>query len=46
MTNNDVLVIIGVGGMGISVARRSGAGRTIVLADINAAALEGGGRRR
>jgi NAD(P)-dependent dehydrogenase (short-subunit alcohol dehydrogenase family) len=40
MTNNEVLVIIGVGGMGLSVARRSGAGRTIVLADINAAGLE------
>ncbi len=40
MTNNEVLVIIGVGGMGVSVARRSGAGRTIVLADINAAGLE------
>ncbi len=40
MTNNDVLVIIGVGGMGVSIARRSGAGRTIVLADIDAAGLE------
>jgi NAD(P)-dependent dehydrogenase (short-subunit alcohol dehydrogenase family) len=38
--NNDVLVIIGVGGMGMAVARRSGAGRTIVLADINAAGLQ------
>ncbi|MFZ1162177.1 SDR family oxidoreductase [Mycobacterium sp.] len=37
--NNDVLVIIGVGGMGVSVARRVGAGRTIVLADINVAGL-------
>ncbi len=43
MTNSDVLVIIGVGGMGVSVARRSGAGRTIVLADINAAGLDSGG---
>jgi len=40
MTHDDVLVIIGVGGMGVSVARRSGAGRTIVLADINSAGLE------
>jgi NAD(P)-dependent dehydrogenase (short-subunit alcohol dehydrogenase family) len=40
MTHDDVLVIIGVGGMGLSVARRSGAGRTIVLADINSAGLE------
>ena len=37
--SNDVLVIIGVGGMGVSVARRCGAGRTIVLADINAEGL-------
>src|ERR1700761_3275259 len=38
--NNDVLVIIGVGGMGVSIARRCGAGRTIVLADINAQGLD------
>src|ERR1700722_5263606 len=38
-TDNEVLVIIGVGGMGVSIARRVGAGRTIVLADINAAGL-------
>lgn len=37
--NNEVLVIVGVGGMGIAVARRSGAGRTIVLADIDATGL-------
>jgi NAD(P)-dependent dehydrogenase (short-subunit alcohol dehydrogenase family) len=37
---NDVLVIIGVGGMGLSIARRVGAGRTIVLADVNAAGLK------
>ena len=39
-SNNEVLVIIGVGGMGMSIARRVGAGRTIVLADINAASLD------
>src|SRR6201996_6472642 len=38
--NNDVLVVIGAGGMGVSIARRVGAGRTIVLADINAAGLD------
>ena len=38
-SNNEVLVVIGVGGMGVSIARRGGAGRTIVLADINAAGL-------
>jgi NAD(P)-dependent dehydrogenase (short-subunit alcohol dehydrogenase family) len=37
---DDVLVIIGVGGMGLSIARRVGAGRTIVLADVNAAGLQ------
>ena len=31
----DVLVIIGTGAMGLSVARRMGAGRVIVLADID-----------
>jgi meso-butanediol dehydrogenase / (S,S)-butanediol dehydrogenase / diacetyl reductase len=39
-TNNEVLVVIGVGGMGMSIARRVGAGRTIVLADINVAGLD------
>src|SRR6202020_3217402 len=33
---NKFLVILGAGGMGVWVARRSGAGRTILLADINA----------
>ncbi|MGB7146356.1 MAG: SDR family oxidoreductase [Mycobacterium sp.] len=37
--NNEVLVVIGVGGMGLSIARRVGAGRTIVLADVNVAGL-------
>jgi NAD(P)-dependent dehydrogenase (short-subunit alcohol dehydrogenase family) len=36
---NEVLVIIGGGGMGMSIARRMGAGRTIVLADISGAVL-------
>lgn len=30
---NDVIVIIGAGGMGAAVARRMGAGRTVLLAD-------------
>src|SRR6202012_2048749 len=42
--NNEVLVIIGVGGMGLSIARRVGAGRAIVLADVNAAGLQAAGR--
>lgn len=36
----NVLVIIGVGGMGLSIARRLGAGRMIVLADISRSVLE------
>lgn len=35
MTTADVLAIIGVGGMGVAVARRMGAGRAIVLGDVN-----------
>ena len=36
----DVLVIIGTGGMGLAVLRRSGAGRKVLLADFNEALLE------
>jgi NAD(P)-dependent dehydrogenase (short-subunit alcohol dehydrogenase family) len=36
----DVLVVIGVGGMGEAIARRSGPGHTILLADIGEEALE------
>src|ERR1700758_349523 len=39
-TTSEVLVVIGVGGMGLSIARRVGAGRTIVLADVKAAGLK------
>ena len=35
MTANDVLVVIGTGGMGRAVARRLGAGRTVVLTDVD-----------
>ncbi|HYY01542.1 MAG TPA: SDR family oxidoreductase [Mycobacterium sp.] len=35
----DVCVVIGVGGMGVTVARRLGSGRSLVLADIDAEAL-------
>lgn len=38
--DNEVLVVIGSGGMGLSIARRVGAGRVIVLADINRACLD------
>jgi NAD(P)-dependent dehydrogenase (short-subunit alcohol dehydrogenase family) len=40
MTTAEVLAIIGVGGMGVAVARRMGAGRVIVLGDVNAAQVE------
>ncbi|MBL7500174.1 SDR family oxidoreductase [Frankia sp. CNm7] len=36
---NEVLVVIGTGGMGVAVARRVGAGRTVLLADYDEAAL-------
>ncbi|SIO02739.1 SDR family oxidoreductase [Agromyces cerinus] len=36
----DVLVVIGVGGMGEAIARRQGTGRTVVLADFSQAALD------
>jgi NAD(P)-dependent dehydrogenase (short-subunit alcohol dehydrogenase family) len=39
-SNSEVLVIIGAGGMGLSIARRVGAGRTIVLADVNTTFLK------
>jgi NAD(P)-dependent dehydrogenase (short-subunit alcohol dehydrogenase family) len=38
-SQREVLVIVGAGGMGISVARRSGGGRVIVLADVSEAQL-------
>jgi NAD(P)-dependent dehydrogenase (short-subunit alcohol dehydrogenase family) len=36
----DVLAIIGVGGMGVAIARRMGAGRVVVLGDVNTAQVE------
>jgi hypothetical protein len=36
----DVLVVIGIGGMGETIARREAPGRTTVLADFNQAALD------
>jgi NAD(P)-dependent dehydrogenase (short-subunit alcohol dehydrogenase family) len=39
-SSNEVLVIVGSGGMGLSVARRVGAGRVIVLADVDRAGLD------
>lgn len=40
MTTADVLAIIGVGGMGVAVARRMGAGCAIVLGDVNTAQID------
>jgi NAD(P)-dependent dehydrogenase (short-subunit alcohol dehydrogenase family) len=40
MTTAEVLAIIGVGGMGVAVARRMGAGRVIALGDVNAAQVD------
>lgn len=37
--NQDLTVVIGVGGMGEAIARRQGNGRTLVLADFNEALL-------
>jgi NAD(P)-dependent dehydrogenase (short-subunit alcohol dehydrogenase family) len=37
----QVAVIIGVGGMGLAIARRIGSGRTLVLADFDPEALDG-----
>ncbi|MGH9017382.1 MAG: hypothetical protein ACRDY1_06515, partial [Acidimicrobiales bacterium] len=38
--DRPVLVVIGVGGMGLAIARRLGPG-TVVLSDVDAATLEG-----
>lgn len=37
---SNVLVVIGVGGMGQAIARRQGAGKTVLLADFNEAVLK------
>ncbi|MFC7672872.1 SDR family oxidoreductase [Mycolicibacterium sp. GCM10028919] len=34
-SSNDVVVVVGVGGMGEAISRRIGAGRTVLLADFN-----------
>lgn len=40
--NKETLVVIGAGGIGQAIARRQGAGRTVLLADINESTLEFG----
>ncbi|MFJ6737546.1 SDR family oxidoreductase [Streptomyces sp. NPDC091279] len=42
--NGQVLVVVGAGGMGEAVARRSGQGRTVLLADIGEQTLDHAGR--
>src|SRR4051812_25436446 len=37
---NNVIVIVGSGGMGVAIAHRLGSGRTIVLSDVNPQNLE------
>jgi saccharopine dehydrogenase-like NADP-dependent oxidoreductase len=37
--SREVLVVIGAGGIGRAIARRSGSGREVVLADFNEPAL-------
>lgn len=39
-TEGRVVVVVGLGGMGLAVAKRLGSGSTLVLADFNAATLE------
>jgi NAD(P)-dependent dehydrogenase (short-subunit alcohol dehydrogenase family) len=34
-TKRDVLIVVGAGGMGMSIARRLGSGRTVLIADSN-----------
>jgi NAD(P)-dependent dehydrogenase (short-subunit alcohol dehydrogenase family) len=41
MLMDNVIVVTGLGGMGRAIARRLGSGSTVVLADLNAATLQG-----
>jgi 3-hydroxyacyl-CoA dehydrogenase len=38
--SRDVVTVIGVGGMGVAIARRLAAGRSLLLADVSEASLE------
>ncbi|MFD6915667.1 hypothetical protein [Streptomyces virginiae] len=42
--SKDVVVVIGAGGIGLAIARRVAAGRTVVLADHSEKVLERGRR--
>jgi saccharopine dehydrogenase-like NADP-dependent oxidoreductase len=37
--NAEVVMVIGVGGIGLAIARRQGTGRSVLLADFNEATL-------
>ena len=37
---NDVVVVIGAGGIGVAIARRQGFGKTVLLADFNPKILQ------
>lgn len=43
--SRDVLVVIGAGGMGLAIARRTGPGKTVLLADNNAVTLDAAAAR-
>jgi NAD(P)-dependent dehydrogenase (short-subunit alcohol dehydrogenase family) len=38
--NDDVVVVIGAGGIGVAIARRQGAGKAVLLADFNEGTLQ------
>ena len=38
--NQEVLVVIGAGGIGQAIARRQGAGKSVLLADVNEDTLD------
>lgn len=40
LMSRDVVTVIGVGGMGVAIARRLAAGRSLLLADVSEASLE------
>jgi NAD(P)-dependent dehydrogenase (short-subunit alcohol dehydrogenase family) len=42
--SNDVIVIVGAGGMGAAIAHRLGSGRTIVLGDVNSQTVDAAAR--
>jgi NAD(P)-dependent dehydrogenase (short-subunit alcohol dehydrogenase family) len=41
--SEDIVVVIGTGGIGLAIARRQGAGKRVLLADFNTDTLDGVG---